>query len=76
MNEIISCVDFLPEAYQYHCHISTYPYTSTYYNDISNNFPGGLFKYVREISLYDERPFEYEFFLQIAQSFPLMEKLS
>ncbi len=26
--------------------------------------------------MYDERPFEHEFFLQIAQSFPLMEKLS
>ncbi len=28
------------------------------------------------MSLYDERPFEYEFFLQIAQSFPFMKELT
>ena len=47
-----------------------------YYDNITNNFPGGLFKYVREVSLYDERPFEHEFFLRIAQSFPFMKKLT
>jgi hypothetical protein len=41
----------------------SYPYTLTYYDDISNNFPGGLFKCVREISLFDERSFEHEFFV-------------
>ena len=46
------------------------------YDNISNNFPGGLFIYVHTVSLYDEYPFEREFFLQIAQSFPLMEKLT
>ncbi|CAF0748358.1 unnamed protein product [Rotaria sp. Silwood1] len=38
-------------------------------------FTGGIFKSVREVSLFDERPFEHEFFLQIAQSFPFLEKL-
>ncbi|CAF4417297.1 unnamed protein product [Rotaria sp. Silwood2] len=33
-------------------------------------------KYVTEVGLYDERPFEHEFFLRIAQSFPSMEKLT
>ncbi|CAF2216084.1 unnamed protein product [Rotaria magnacalcarata] len=46
-----------------------------YYGDISNNFPGGLFNYVRMVSLLDEHPFEHEFFLGIVQSFPFMEKL-
>jgi len=41
-------------------------YSLTYYDNITNNFPGGLFKYVVEISLYDERPFEHEFFLRIS----------
>ncbi|CAF1013573.1 unnamed protein product [Rotaria sp. Silwood1] len=36
----------------------------------------GLFKYVHKVSLYDEHPFEHEFFLQIAQSFPFMKKLT
>ncbi|CAF3446460.1 unnamed protein product [Rotaria socialis] len=48
----------------------------TYYKHITNNFPGGLFACVPEISLSDERPFEYEFFLRIAQSFPLVKKLT
>ncbi|CAF4545357.1 unnamed protein product, partial [Rotaria sp. Silwood2] len=36
----------------------------------------GLFGCVREISLFDERSFEYEFFLRIAQSFPLIGELT
>ena len=47
-----------------------------YYNDITNNFPGGLFEYVRVVSLFDEHPFEHEFFLRIQKSFPFMERLS
>ncbi|CAF1619076.1 unnamed protein product, partial [Rotaria magnacalcarata] len=40
-----------------------------------NNFPGGLFKCVYEVSLFDERPVEYDFSLQILQSFPFVKKL-
>ena len=75
-NQIISCVDLFPEAREYHCHIYSYPYTLTYYNNITNNFPGGIFKCVRAVSLNDERLFGHEFFLQIAQSFPLMKTLT
>ncbi|CAF3356207.1 unnamed protein product [Rotaria sp. Silwood2] len=50
--------------------------TLTHYHNITNNFPGGLFKCVRKVSLYDESPFEYEFFLQVVPSFPFMEKLT
>ncbi|CAF3800435.1 unnamed protein product [Rotaria sp. Silwood1] len=39
-------------------------------------FIGVLFTCVRKISLYDERPFEHEFFLRIAQSFPILKILS
>jgi len=46
------------------------------YENITNNFPGRLFQCVRKVSLYDEHPFEQEFFLQISQSFPLMENLT
>ncbi|CAF3554835.1 unnamed protein product [Rotaria sp. Silwood2] len=60
----------------FYCHIYSYPYIWSYYNNISNNFRGGLFKYVRKISLRDERSFEHEFFLQISHSFPFIEELS
>ncbi len=56
--------------------IYSFPYTWSYYFNITNNFRGGLFKSVRKISLHDERPFEHEFFLQIAQSFPFVEQLN
>ncbi|CAF3712841.1 unnamed protein product [Rotaria socialis] len=75
-NQIISDTNYFPEANECHCHVYSYPYTLTYYHNITNNFPGGLFKYVRQVSLYDEYPFEHDFFLRIAQSFPCMEKLT
>jgi len=72
---IISCIDYFQERYYSQCLIYSYPYKLEYYNDITNHFSGGIFQSVREVSLYDERPFEHEFFLQISQSFPLIEKL-
>ncbi|CAF1289888.1 unnamed protein product [Rotaria sp. Silwood1] len=75
-NQIISCVDYFQEKKYSYCHIYSYPYRMKYYDNITNNFPGGLFKYVHKVSLYDEHPFEHEFFLQIAQSFPFMKELT
>jgi hypothetical protein len=46
-----------------------------YYENITDNFPGEICKCVRRVKLFDERPFEHEFFLRIAQSFPFMEEL-
>ncbi|CAF3350760.1 unnamed protein product [Rotaria sp. Silwood2] len=74
-NQIISCVDYFYEFGRGECHIYSYPYKREVYPRITNNFPGGIFKYVREISLFDERPFEHKFFFQISQSFPFMQKL-
>ncbi|CAF3046999.1 unnamed protein product [Rotaria sp. Silwood2] len=74
-NEIISYVDYFPETKLTRCHIYSYPSFMPYYGLITNNFPGGLFKYVRIVSLYDEYPFEHEFFLRIVQSFPYMKQL-
>ncbi|CAF1021285.1 unnamed protein product [Adineta steineri] len=73
---IISYVDYFPESNNGQCHIYSYPSKMEYYKYITNKFPGGLFKYVRVVSLFDEKPFEHEFFLRIQKSFPLMESLS
>ncbi|CAF4490261.1 unnamed protein product [Rotaria magnacalcarata] len=73
--QIISCIDYFQKASECYCHMYSYPYTLKYYKDITNNFTRGLFECVREISLFDERPFEHEFFLEIARSFPFLEKL-
>jgi hypothetical protein len=47
-----------------------------YFDNAINLFPNELFQCVREVSLFDERPFEYEFFIRITQAFPLLEKLT
>ncbi|CAF4584950.1 unnamed protein product, partial [Rotaria sp. Silwood2] len=75
-NKIILCVDYFSNRKEGQCHTYSYPYEAKCYESITNNFPGGLFKCVRKVSLYDERPFEYEFFLKIAKSFPFMRKLT
>ncbi|CAF4981420.1 unnamed protein product, partial [Rotaria sp. Silwood1] len=61
-NQIISSVDYFSRTELLYCHVYSYPYTWTFYHNIANNFPGGLFKSVREISLYDDHPFEHDFF--------------
>jgi hypothetical protein len=76
VNSIISYVDYFPEAERSQCHIYTYPSLVKYYHEITNHFPGGLFNNVRNVSLFDERPFEHEFFTRIQKSFPFIERLS
>jgi hypothetical protein len=74
-SQVITSVNYFSIEEEGQCHVFSYPFTMKCYKKIGNNFPGGLFKCVREVSLYDECPFEHEFFLRIAQSFPLMEEL-
>ncbi|CAF0866886.1 unnamed protein product [Rotaria sordida] len=71
----IICVDYFPESKKGLCHIYSYPSKMIYYGDITNQFPGGLYEYVRQVSLFDEKPFEHEFLLRIQKSFPLLEIL-
>ncbi|CAF4849303.1 unnamed protein product, partial [Rotaria socialis] len=74
--KIISYVDYFREKKTGQCHAFSYPSEMPYYQKIKNNFPDGLYRYVRFISLYDEYPFEHEFFIKISQSIPFMERLS
>ncbi|CAF2208551.1 unnamed protein product [Rotaria magnacalcarata] len=75
-DQVISYVDYFQEDPYSFCHIYLYPDQLKYYYNVTNNFPGGLFTCVRQISLYDDRPFEHEFFLRIAESFPILKMLS
>ncbi|CAF4749764.1 unnamed protein product, partial [Rotaria magnacalcarata] len=69
-------IDYFERAQLLYCHVYSYRYTWKFYHYITNNFHGGLFKSVREITLYDEHPFEHDFFLRIAQSFLCINKLA
>ncbi len=74
--EVISSIDYFPNDKSGRCHIYSYPYTLTHYDDITNNFPGGLFNCVQKVTLLDKRPFEHEFFMRIAEAFPFLKNLS
>jgi hypothetical protein len=74
-NEVICYVDYFQEKEWNFCHVYLYPEQLKYYDIVTNNFPGGLFKCVREITLADEHPFEHEFFLRIQKSFPFIKVL-
>ncbi|CAF3960244.1 unnamed protein product [Rotaria sp. Silwood1] len=73
--QIITSIEHFQGKQYGRCHIYSYPYKWKIYKNLTNNFRGGLFTSVTQVSLYDERPFEYKFFLQIAQSFPFMKEL-
>ncbi|CAF1236044.1 unnamed protein product [Rotaria sp. Silwood1] len=75
-NKIISYVDNFGDRKRSQCYIYSYPFLMRYYTGITNNFPGGLFEHVCAVSLFDEQPFEHEFFLRIQKSFPFIEELS
>ncbi|CAF3172235.1 unnamed protein product [Rotaria sp. Silwood2] len=75
-HQVISYVDYFSNRKQGQCQIYSFPHHVQYYDYIINSLPDGIFEHVREISLFDERPFEHEFFLRIAKSFPLIETLS
>jgi len=72
---IVSSVDYFRGTGFSQCRIYTHPYRLKYYDDITNNLPGGIFRSVRKVSLFDEHPFEHEFSLRLSQSFPLLEGL-
>ncbi|CAF3469082.1 unnamed protein product, partial [Rotaria socialis] len=69
----INIINHVPKLYKFTFNIRS---SSRFYNEngVTNNFPGGIFQCVRKVSLFDERHFEHEFFLQIQKSIPLMQQ--
>ncbi|CAF4276372.1 unnamed protein product [Rotaria sordida] len=63
--QIIYSTDYFPKVKKVYCQIYSYRYQLKYYNKITNNYPSGIFKYVGQVELYDQRPFQYQFFLRI-----------
>ena len=74
-NKVISYIDRL-EEFHGQCHYFCHPYTLSYFDNITNRFPDGLFQSVRDVTLRDTSPFEHQFFLRLAQGFPFLERLS
>ncbi len=72
---VTSYVDYFFAKKKGECRVYSHRSKMQYYQKVTNNFPGGLYQHVYIVFLYDERPFEHEFFIRISQSFPLMKEL-
>ncbi|UJR09477.1 hypothetical protein I4U23_013715 [Adineta vaga] len=73
--QIVSYIDYFPNEKTGRCHIYSYPSQMRYYYKLANSFPGGLFKSVRHVFLYDENPFKFEFFIRFAEACPFLKTL-
>ena len=72
---IVSYVDHFPREKTAQCHMYTSPCQMKYYHRLTNSFLGGSFPFVNDVLLFDERPFTYEVFRLIAQTFPFLQRL-
>ena len=64
--------------YQYDsvlCRVFSQPFVFDTLEKLGNTFPPVVFRYVTSLSVHDIVPFEHEFFVRIAQSFPLLKSL-
>ncbi|CAF2733759.1 unnamed protein product [Rotaria sp. Silwood2] len=57
------------------CSIFSLPFQFDYLKNLGNKFRNILFSYVTYLLVQDTDPFEHEFFMRIAQSFPLLKHL-
>ena len=73
--QVVSYFHYFPEAKITQYHIYSYPYYMDSLHRLTNSFPGGLFEFVHKVYLFDEQPFEHEFFIRIAQAFPYLKIL-
>ncbi|CAF0789895.1 unnamed protein product [Adineta steineri] len=57
------------------CSIFSLPFEFDYLQSIGNNLPNIVFSYVTYLHIRDIIPFEHEFFMRVARSFPLLKHL-
>ncbi|CAF3384694.1 unnamed protein product [Rotaria socialis] len=57
-------------------HVFSLPFMFSCFDYIGNTFPTVIFNYVRILRVQDNVPFEHEFFIRIACSFPLLQQLT
>lgn len=56
-------------------HIYSIPFKMTYLMQLTNSFRGYHFQFVIDLTLFDTRPFEHDFFHWLSQAFPLLKYL-
>jgi hypothetical protein len=59
-----------------YCHIYSIPFQMTYFMYLTNNIRNHYFQFVINLTLYDTRPFEYDFFEWMSRAIPLLKYLT
>ncbi|UJR11114.1 hypothetical protein I4U23_015296 [Adineta vaga] len=73
--QVVSYIHYFPKDKMIQCHIYSSPYSMDSLYRLTNSFPGGLLESVHNVYLFDEKPFEHEFFIRIVQAFPYLKTL-
>ncbi|CAF0921931.1 unnamed protein product [Adineta steineri] len=74
VNYVHSVIHF-GEGFRAACSIFSLPFQFDYLQDLGNHFPNIIFSYVTYLLLRDIIPFEHEFLVRIARSFPSLKHL-
>ncbi|UJR11733.1 hypothetical protein I4U23_015914 [Adineta vaga] len=68
-------IDHLSNANTY-CHIYSIPFQMTFFMYLTKSIQNHYFQFVIDLTLYDTRPFEYDFFQWISKAIPLLKYLT
>ncbi|CAF2177296.1 unnamed protein product [Rotaria magnacalcarata] len=71
---VTSIVNYI-DSHRAACSIFSLPFQFDYLKNLGNKFPNIIFSYVTYLLVQDTDPFEHEFFMRIARSFPLLKHL-
>jgi hypothetical protein len=72
---VMSTVNYIQYGMIAACSIFSLPFQFDYLKHLGNTFPNIVFNYVTFLLIEDRNPFEHEFFIRIARSFPLLKHL-
>ena len=73
--EQVACVTHYCTSIHMMCHVFSIPYAFDFLHMLGKNFGKMIFTNVTRLALFEYAPFEYEFFFQLAQSFPFLRTL-
>ena len=73
--EQVACMTHTITSFQMMCHVFSIPYAFDFLHMLGKNFGKMIFINVTRLILFEYVPFEYEFFFQLAQSFPSLRTL-
>ena len=73
--EQVVCMTHYCTSIDMMCHVFSVPYAFDFLHMLGKNFGKMIFNNVTRLALFEYAPFEYEFFLQLAQSFPALRTL-